>query len=254
MRVAVLGLGEAGSIYSQEFAGHGADVRGFDVRPVAPREGVTVPGSAGEAADGADLVLSLTTAAGSLEAARAVRPYLGDHTVFADLNAASPARKAEVAACLDGHLFADVAVLAPVARFKLRTPALVSGTGARRFAELLAPFEADLEVIDAPAGAAASRKLLRSIFMKAMAATVLEALTAGRAADSEEWVRRQMVAELDSGGEALVERLVSGTYQHAQRRLHEMEDTRSYLAELDSPDDMTAATLTWLEGILSGKR
>lgn len=255
MRVAVLGLGEAGSIYSCELARHGAEVRGFDVRHLdAPPEGVTVAGSAGEAVGGADLVLSLTTAAGSLEAARAALPHLSEHSVYADLNAASPIRKAEVAACLGRHLFADVAVLAPVARNKLRTPALVAGSGALRFAELLAPFEANLEVMDAPAGTAASRKLLRSIFMKALAATVLEALTAGRKARSEEWVRGQIVAELDSGGDALVDRLVSGTYQHARRRLHEMEDTRDYLAELETPGDMTAATIRWLDGILSGRR
>lgn len=253
MRVAVLGLGEAGGIYSRAFASHGCDVRGYDVKPrVETDPAVTVASSTAEAVERADLVLSLTTAAGALDAAEAARPHLSPHVVYADLNAASPVRKAEVARCLDGTLFADVAVLAPVARSGLSTPALVAGSGGPRFAELIAPFGADLEVLDAPAGAAASRKLLRSIFMKALAATVLEALQAGRAAGAECWVREQIVRELDSGGSALVDRLVTGTYQHAGRRLHEMEDTRDYLAELSVPDDVTTATIRWLEAIRSG--
>jgi 3-hydroxyisobutyrate dehydrogenase-like beta-hydroxyacid dehydrogenase len=248
-------LGEAGTIYSREFAAHGATVRGFDIRNVgAARDGVTVTTSAADAVAGADLILSLTTAEGALEAATATRPHLAEYAVYADLNAASPADKAAVALTLEGTLFADVAVLAPVSRNGLSTPALVAGTGARRFAELLAPFGADLDVMDAPAGTAASRKLLRSVFMKALAATILEALTAGRAAESEDWVRAQIVNELDSGGSALVDRLVTGTYKHARRRLREMEDTRDYLTELAVPDDLTTATITWLRALVAGQR
>jgi 3-hydroxyisobutyrate dehydrogenase-like beta-hydroxyacid dehydrogenase len=255
MRAAVLGLGEAGTIYARELVAAGFEVRGFDVRSMnEPPEGVAVAGDVGEAVSGADLVLSLTTAAGALAAASAARPHLAPVAVYADLNAASPKRKVEVAAAVEGVLFADVAVLAPVARGGLRTPALVAGSGARRFAELLAPFATALEVIDAPAGVAAGRKLLRSIFMKSLAASVLESLAAGRAAGSEEWVRDQIIAELDSGGVRLVERLVEGTAAHAQRRLHEMEDTREYIHELGTPDDMTSATIVWLSAICARER
>lgn len=255
MRAAVLGLGEAGAIYARELRAAGFDVRGFDVRSIKEVPGGTaVAADVGEAVDGAELVLSLTTAAGALAAASAARPHLAPTAVYADLNAASPKRKAEVATALGGVLFADVAVLAPVARQGLRTPALVAGSGAHRFAELLAPFAAAIEVIDAPAGVAAGRKLLRSIFMKALAASVLESLAAGRAAGSEEWVRGQIVAELDSGGAGLVERLITGTAAHAERRLHEMEDTREYIHELGTPDDMTSATIVWLSAICARER
>ena len=47
---------------------------------------------------------------------------------------------------------------------------------------MLAPLGADIEVLDGPAGLAAAKKLLRSVFYKSMAAAVVEALEAARAA------------------------------------------------------------------------
>jgi len=255
MQAAVLGLGEAGAIFARDLAAAGCIVRGFDVTSIKePPAGVAIVVDVAEAVHDADLVLSLTTAAGAPTAASAARAHLAPGTVYADLNAASPRRKAEVAEILDGILFADVALLAPVARKGLGTPAIVAGSGARRYAELLTPFGAVLDVLDEPAGVAAGRKLLRSVFMKAIAASVLESLAAGRAAGSEQWVRDQIIAELDSGGAGLVERLVTGTAAHAGRRLHEMEDTRDYLRELGAPDDMTNATIVWLSAICAGER
>jgi hypothetical protein len=90
--------------------------------------------------------------------------------------------------------------------------------------------------------------------MKSLATTILEALAAGRAAGCPDWVRGQIVAELGDAGPALVERLVTGTYQHAERRLHEMVDTKSYLDELGSPAEMTAASIAWLAAVSAGGR
>ena len=254
MLVAVLGLGEAGRRYARDLASIGALVTAYDVRPVEPPAGVSVAASVAAAVEGADLVLSLTTAAGALDAAKSAAGQLAASAVYADLNAASPAEKAAVASCFAVGQFADVAVLAPVARAGLRTPVLVAGPGAAAFAELLRPYHSAIEVVAGPPGSAAARKLLRSIFMKSLATSVLEALTAGRAAGCEDWVRAQIVGELGAGGEALVERLVTGTYQHAQRRLHEMEATAAYLRELGVPSEMTVASAGWLAELSAGRR
>jgi 3-hydroxyisobutyrate dehydrogenase-like beta-hydroxyacid dehydrogenase len=254
MRVAVLGLGEAGSIYARELAAAGFEVWGYDRRRVVAPHGVRVADSASEAATGAGLVLSLTTAAGAVLAAREVAQVLEPQTVYADLNAASPERKRNVAQQLHSGLMADVGVLAPVARAGLRTPMLASGPGAPALAELLAPVGGEVDVVSDSVGDASARKLLRSIFMKTLAATVYEALEAGRAADCELWVREQIEGELGATGPALVERLVVGTRAHATRRLHEMEDTRDYMRELGVPRDLTEATVMWLGEIDQGRR
>ena len=254
MRAAVLGLGEAGGRYAADLAAAGVTVTGYDVRAVGPPPGVRLAASVADAVTGADLVLSLTTAAGALDAAKAAAAHLRTDTVYADLNAASPARKVTVARALGTGQFADVAVLAPVARQGVRTPVLVSGPGADGYAGLLARFDGPIEVVGGEPGAASSRKLLRSIFMKALATSILEALAAGRAAGCEEWLRAQIVGELGDTGAALVQRLVTGTYQHAERRLHEMEDTKAYVDELGTPTEMTAAAITWLAAVRAGQR
>ncbi|MPZ29032.1 MAG: DUF1932 domain-containing protein [Micromonosporaceae bacterium] len=254
MRAAVLGLGEAGRRYAGDLAAAGVAVTGYDVRTMEPPSGVRLAASIPEAVEGADLVLSLTTAAGSLDAAQAASGHVATSAVFADLNAASPARKVAVARELATGLFADVAVLAPVTRQGLRTPVLAAGPGATAFANLLRPLRAQVEIVPGEPGAAASRKLLRSVFMKSLATTILESLAAARAAGCEQWVRAQIAGELGERGEALVDRLVDGTHQHAGRRRHEMEDTRVYLEELGTPTDMTSAAIRWLGSIHAGRR
>lgn len=253
MRVAVLGLGEAGTRYAADLAAGGAIVTAFDVRAVDPPPGVRRVDSVSEAVTGADLVFSLTTAAGAMEAARAAAGQLAPHTVYADLNAASPASKQAVARVLRTGLFADVAVLAPVSREGVRTPVLAAGPGAEAFATFLRPWRTRIEIVAGEPGAAAGRKLLRSVFMKALATTILECLAAGRAAGCEDWVRAQIIGELDQPGDQLVERLVTGTYQHAERRLHELEDTRSYLEQLGTATAMTSAAIDWLAAVRSGR-
>jgi 3-hydroxyisobutyrate dehydrogenase-like beta-hydroxyacid dehydrogenase len=254
MRIAILGMGEAGRLFARDLAAEGHSVVGYDVREVDHLENVDYASSIAEAVTGADLVLSLTTAAGSLAAAAAASGHLVPSAVFADLNAAAPSRKVAVAEALDGVATADIGVLAPVARQGLRTPVLASGPGAARYAELLSPFGGSITVVSETVGDASSRKLIRSIFMKSLATSVLESLAAARVAGCEDWAREQIVGELGDTGDALVERLVTGTRLHAERRLHEMEDTKSYLDELGSYSDMTDASIAWLAGVRAGER
>ena len=91
------------------------------------------------AADGADVVLSANSAADAADAARSVLDVLRPGQTFADLNTGSPELKAELARIVapTGAGFADVALMAPVPGKGIGTPALASGDGAARFAELL---------------------------------------------------------------------------------------------------------------------
>ena len=87
--------------------------------------------------------------------------------------------------------------------------------------------------------------------MKGLAALVIESLGAARVSGSEGWLRDRIAQELGEGGAALVERLISGSYEHAPRREQEV---RASLAELEAsgqPADMTRATLAWFERILA---
>jgi 3-hydroxyisobutyrate dehydrogenase-like beta-hydroxyacid dehydrogenase len=128
----------------------------------------------------------------------------------------------------------------------LRTPMAASGAGAPDFAAALTPFGAVVDVLPEPVGAAARRKLLRSVFFKGLAACVLEALAAGREAGLEGFVREQIITELVTADAATLTRLVEGSRAHAVRRADEMEAARQLLAELGVPARVATASRDWL--------
>jgi 3-hydroxyisobutyrate dehydrogenase len=242
MRIAVLGLGEAGALYAEALAASGFPVAGYDPAATSAPVGVRRAASVVDAVAGAELVIGLTGAAHAVAVAEEAAPALVADACYADFTSAAPETKRAVARAVS-VVVADVAVLAPVPRLGAATPLLVSGPGACRVAEVFLALGAAVEVLEAPAGAAAERKLLRSVFMKGLAATVLEAVTAGAAAGCEQWVREQIANEL---GEALVDRLIVGTTTHAARRRHEMTAARDHLAGLGTPTAISDATLAWL--------
>lgn len=252
LEVAVLGLGEAGGVIASGLAAAGCAVRGWD--PVVEDVAVDVARAETptDAVAGADLVLSLATAAHALETATAVVSSLTAEQVYADLNTTAPKLKREVAAVVGptGAAFADVALLGPVPGRGLATPALASGDGAQRFADLLGPLGMPIEIVGAQAGDAAGLKLIRSVFMKGLAAAALESVEAARKRGAEGWLRSEIA---DVVGEALLDRLLTGTAQHAARRLDEMEATSQYLEELGVEPHVCRAATKWLESLLDGK-
>ena len=246
LTVAVLGLGEAGGAIARDLVEAGAVVRAYD--PAVPAgDGMVQAADEADAAR-ADLVLSVNSAKA---AADALRAGLASATIWADLNTASPGLKRQLAEIAGNVPFADVAIMAPVPGRGLRVPLLASGTAATRVAELLTPLGASVQTMDGPAGLAAERKLLRSVFFKGLAAAVVEALAAGRAAGCEDWLRDNITEELTRAGESTVERLVSGTHQHAVRRADEMTAATDMLTELGVAPTITAATRDLLTRLAS---
>jgi len=210
-------------------------------------------GTPAEAVAQVALVLSLTTAAHALDAATGVAPSLAAGQVYADLNTTAPALKRDLAAIIgpSGAAFADVALLGPVPARGIATPALASGDGAGRFAELVRPLGMPVELVGSGPGDAAGLKLLRSVFMKGLAASVLESLEAARERGAEEWLRREIA---DVVGEPLLERLLAGSVAHAGRRRDEMNDASAYLEELGVEPRVSRAAAGWLEALVARER
>ncbi|MER7798338.1 NAD(P)-binding domain-containing protein [Microbacterium sp. NPDC096154] len=255
IRIAVMGLGEAGARYARGLAEAGAEVTGFDPFVDVAGSGIRQCARLDECVEGADVVLSLVGARASVDAARDAAPRMDAGALLADLNTASPETKRHVAsvAAASGVAVADVAVLAPVPRAGHRTPLLASGEAAAVFAERMRPFGVPVDVVAGGIGDAARLKLLRAMFMKGVAALVLEGLEAARATGAEAWLRGQIASELGPDGEAVVQRLVTGTYTHAERREREMRDAIGLLDQWGTPADMTRATHAWLRRIVDGR-
>jgi 3-hydroxyisobutyrate dehydrogenase-like beta-hydroxyacid dehydrogenase len=252
--IAVLGLGEAGSLIARDLITAGAVVRGFDpavseVAGVTGAAGFISAASDAQACAGAHLVLSVNSAKDAIAALRAslaaIRAPGGTPgAVWADLNTASPGVKRELAEMGKAHgiRVTDVAMMAPVPGKGLRVPMLASGDGAEAVAATLEPFGADIEVLDGPAGLAATRKLLRSVFYKGMAASIVEAIEAARAAGLADWLHDHIAEELVKADAATVDRIVTGTRRHAVRRGAEMGAAAAMLTELGVPPVMADAS------------
>lgn len=238
----VIGLGEAGATYAAALTAAGHQVTGFD--PVAPSTptGVTRAATAAEACAGADIVIVMTGAAAARSVAQECLPVLGAGSCYADFTSSSPSVMRELGQLPSKADFADVAILGPVSALGEKTPLMVSGPGSRAVAELLTPLGVEIEVAEGEPGAAMAHKLLRSVLMKGMISVVVEAVTAGRAAGLEDWIRAQIAGQLAGDGQAIIDRFLTGTAKHALRRSKEMQDTATYLTDLGVPAEMTTAS------------
>jgi 3-hydroxyisobutyrate dehydrogenase-like beta-hydroxyacid dehydrogenase len=244
MRIAIIGLGEAGATYAAALVAAGHQVVACDPTPAATPPGVERAANVAECVTDADAVLVLTGASAAPAVAAQAQGSLAANAVYADFTSSSPNVMAQLAEQLqqDNVRFVDVAILGPVPLFGARVPLMVAGTGGEELAEILKPLGAKVDVLDGAPGAAMAHKLLRSVFMKGLASVVCEAVAAGQAAGYEQWIRGQ-IAELIAGdGQAVIDRFLSGTRTHAVRRAQEMADTGAYLADLQVPSEMTAAT------------
>jgi 3-hydroxyisobutyrate dehydrogenase-like beta-hydroxyacid dehydrogenase len=244
--IAVLGLGEAGSEIARDLVAAGADVRGYDPKGLAV-DGVTRRGGEAEAVADAGLVLSVNSSHDAMTALTNALPGLRPGTVWADLNTASPGLKVRLQEAAGEEVpVVDVALMSPVPGKGLRTPMLVSGPAAQRYADLLVPLGAEVTVQPGPVGEAISRKLLRSVFYKGLAAAVVEALAAAEEAGCADWLAGNISAELAGFDSRTIDRLVQGTHTHARRRADEMTAAAEQLTELGVPPRIAAAARDWL--------
>lgn len=252
--VAVIGLGEAGSIIAHDLLQHGVQVRGWDPAPRGDVSQIPLAESGRAAAEQADVIVSINVASVALAVARDLLPVLRPGQVFADLNTSAPALKRELALLIEptGAAFVDLALMAPVPGHGLRTPALASGPGAEAFIERFTPLGMPITFVDHQAGSAAQRKLLRSIFMKGLAAAVLESVEAARRVGCVEWMRGEIARQLVEADESLLDRLIEGSHRHAVRRTEEMRAATELLHDLHMKPYISQAALAWLQELAGG--
>ena len=253
-RVAVLGLGEAGGRIAADLAAAGVDVQGFDPDPARRVESISRVPDATSAAAGCDVVLSVNTAKAALDAAAAALAGMQPAGIYADLNTASPELKRELADLVAeaGVGFVDVALLGPIPARGLFAPVLASGAAARSFADLFTPLGVPVAVVSDAAGDAAALKLVRSVFMKGLAAAVVESMQAAEAIGQAAWLEREIEALI---GRPFLERALEGSRKHAARRVDEMEAASELLLELGVEPLVATASAAQLAGLAaSGDR
>jgi 3-hydroxyisobutyrate dehydrogenase-like beta-hydroxyacid dehydrogenase len=218
--VAVLGLGEAGSLLARDLVRGGATVRGWDPDFHGDLSEIPLAASFAAAVEGADIVISVNWASVAAAVAREALPNLHRGMLYADHNTAGPKLKQELAA---------------IVAFYRRFDTPVGFVGSR-------PGEAN------------ARKLTRSVFFKGMSSSVWEALEAARAVGVEDWLRSDIIKTFADADDTTMDRMLDGTAKHAVRRSHEMRDAEAMLLELGTPTTMVTATAESLERIAREKK
>ncbi|GAA3884529.1 hypothetical protein GCM10022381_28400 [Leifsonia kafniensis] len=254
IRVAVIGLGEAGSLIAAGLIAAGADVVGFDPAGSLPNPPVPIAASVEAAAAGAQLVLSISSPTASRKAAEQLAPLLEAGAVYADLNTGTPAHKRTLAALFPEGAFADVAVMKPVPGLAEKVPLAVAGTGAHRFIELLEPFGMDLEFVSSRAGDAAARTLIRSMLTTGMAGVLIDCLWAAESMGIQAWAYQEILDEFDSSSSETAKSYLSGTAQHIKRRQIEMMDVVEMLNDTGYESSTAPAVGLNYSRILHGKK
>lgn len=250
--VAVIGLGEVGRVYGAALHDAGHKVFGYDAYSSEPIDGVTVTTTLRDAVTDADVVLVLTAAAAGRTVAEAAATHLKPQAIYVDCTSSAPTAKqalGDVFAARPDIAIVDVAILGPVISLGAGTPLMAAGTASVEVARLMEALGASVDVVDGEPGAAMAHKLLRSVFMKGLAAAITEAVTAGRSVGYEDWIRGQIARELSGDGQVTIDRFLRGSMLHATRRADEMDAAAAYLSERGVDNTMSTATAQHLRGL-----
>ncbi|OAS18919.1 NAD(P)-binding domain-containing protein [Methylobacterium platani] len=246
-KVAVVGLGEVGTVFAQALRRGGVAVEATSrASPRAARAAAElglplVP--LAQAVAGADIVLLTVTGESMPAVTAALLPHLAPGTLVADCTAAAPLQVREAAERV-GPGFVDVAIMGAVSLHGAGTPLLAAGPEAGRLADALNPLGFRIEARPAArVGDASALKLLRSVFTKGLDAVVVEAmLGAERLGLRADLVG--LLADYDRAPLANHIAMYLRTHPtHAGRRLVEMEEAAGQLDALGVPSLTTRAAI-----------
>ncbi len=262
--IAMIGFGEAAEAFRSGWDRQGiGEVRAFDVKVLDPAQadgmaarcraaGVACCLGPAEALAGAGLVFCLVTADQAVAAARTAAPHLAPGALWLDGNSCAPGTKRAAAAVIEaaGGRYVDMAIMAPVAPKRHRTPVLLAGPAAEAAAVALRRLGMTPEVAGGEVGDASTIKMLRSVMVKGIEALTAECLLAARRAGVEAAVLASLQAS-DPGADwqARAAYNLERMMVHGVRRAAEMREVAVTLRDLGLPDRMAAATAAWQEEI-----
>ena len=229
-KIGIIGFGEVGGIFAQDFAAQGATMSAFDTAPSAQARaeaaGIAQPGAHAATLD-ASTVFVCVTAGSVLDAMRSLSGGLGHAPFVVDANSVSPGTKQEAAHIISaaGGRYIEAAVMASVPPTRLRTPMLLGGPHAASFMQEMAPFGMDLTVFSTEIGRASSVKMCRSVMIKGLEALTTECMLAARHYGVEADVLGTMGDTLPHPDwPGLARYVISRALTHGKRRAEEMRE------------------------------
>ncbi|WP_339251688.1 DUF1932 domain-containing protein [Sporosarcina sp. FSL W8-0480] len=186
----------------------------------------------------------------ALAVSTATLPFIQKNTLYIDVSASSPDIKKAISESViqKDALFVDAAMMGPLPVYKHKVPIYASGNGVDLMIKLFAEYQMDLTKISDIAGEASAVKLVRSVFMKGLSVLGVEMLEAARKLEIEELVIHSVSETMNKADfESTLNRLVTGTAIHAERRFTEMSGSNQMLESLNVNAIMATAVREKLE-------
>ena len=256
MVIGFLGFGEAAYHMSKGLCASGvAQIVAYDamqrdetvgplVRKRAIDSGVVLKTSVADVATAAEIILAAVPSSETYRLFEQVRPYLKTGHLYVDLSSSTPETEVKIGEKLRGTgvLFVDAAMLGSLPKDAHRVPIVASGEGAELFYKTMSPYGMCIQVIGERPGDASSVKLVRSIFMKGLAALMVEMLQAAEAYHVSNEVIRSISHSLDNiPFTEHLDRMVVGTVIHAARRAKELQGSIDMLTYKNLDSSMSLA-------------
>jgi len=256
-QIAIIGFGEVGGIFGNDFAKLGIEVSVFDILLASRKHrkqvlakaracGVKAAHDLRECLRDAELVISAVTPSSALDVTRSARSILRSRQILLDINSVSPKVKRKAASHIEkgGAHFVEAAVMAGVPGPRLKVPMLLGGVHARQTAERLQSIGMKATAFSDQVGVASAVKMCRSIMIKGLEALAVECLFAARRYGIDDAVLESLRASYPGMGweDRLPDYLISRVAEHGRRRAAEMRQAAQTLAEVGVRPTMALAT------------
>lgn len=246
-----IGLGSEGPINIFAYDSMESDLlRGKLIKSNAQEADATLLPSAIELVESVDIIIAAVPSTITLEVCKSIIEHLRVNQIYVDVSASTPSVKEQIWEMIKNKdvLFVDAAMMGSLPKEKHRVPITASGNGAKKFKELMAPYNMKIETVGKKAGAASAIKLIRSIFMKGIATLMIEMLQAADAYGVSEEVIGSISKSMDGTDfTSHLDRLVTGSAIHCKRRGDELKGSIELLKEASLDFSMTNASMKCLQ-------
>lgn len=269
-RIAIIGFGEAGGIFGNDFAKQSINVSIFDILLNSKRHrqkmldkaracGVRPADDLRDCVRDVDLVISAVTASSTLDVAKKAAYLLRSGQIFLDINSVSPETKRKAAKYFENRNaknkrahFVEAAVMGAVPGQRLKVPMLLGGAHAVEASAQLQSLGMNAAALSDEIGVASAVKMCRSVIMKGLEALAVECLFAARRFEAEDKVLESLAATYPGWGwnERLPDYLISRVAEHGIRRAAEMREVARALRSVGTKPLMSLATADRQENLI----
>lgn len=238
LRLSFIGFGEVGQTFSKGLLASGkVEIAAWDRKFLTEPEGASArattslgvrrAGSAADAANGAQLIISAVTASEAENVAREAAGFVEKSQLFVDVNSAAPTTKIRAAEAIHaaGGDYVEGAVMAPVLAPGIRVPILSGGPKGAEAARILNDLGMNLTFVSPELGRASAMKLCRSIIIKGLEALMVDCTAACTAWGVKDQVFQSLNASFPSiDWHALSDNMLERVATHGIRRSDEMAE------------------------------